>query len=471
MRFFLLLALYLALAAAWAWRLKPEAPAAQDPQRTVKLERLTHYLAKSPAVVVKSILMSIMNISDERLALVDEWLQRPSMEQLRDLTIRDAPMLRSAGNLRDSLLLGWLGQEKAGLATHEAHLMIAAAGDRLDDQMRLYAFETLASRARSEGDADTAMTILDRAADLPRARWSITRSYVQLARERDTPSAALAAVTDWLKKAGENPSAADLEEARELQNHFLLRVNLPEKALDIQLQRLKAIPAEALLPESTLNRALISARAAGQQLQVLPWLERMLDSFSDHALSPEALLTHPDLDSSYLHWLHEYATLADRELPAVRGYETYLRLAATGERSALARLCALAGPAKRSDEAVRFLQRVLAQPALRPTLLTLAQQDALARRTVAEALRNAPADRDLHYAATLAEAAASPGSATSHWQSYLRRFPQDVPAQRRLIQAHLTARQPDLALRVFDSIPPEALNEADHRQRELLSQL
>jgi hypothetical protein len=471
MRFIFLFALYLGLAATWAWRLKPAPETAADPQRIPRLERLTHYLTKSPPEVVTQILMSITTLSDEKLAQVDEWLHRPPMEQLRELTIRDSAMLKSAGTLRDSLLLGWLGQEKATIATHEAHLMIAAAGDRLDDQMRLYAFETLASRARSEGDKDAAMFILDRAASLPRVRWSLIRTYVQLARERDTPAAALGAITDWLKKTGDKTPAADLEEARELQNHFLLRVNRPEEALDLQLQRLKAIPADAPLSEPTLNRALISARAAGQQVQVIPWLERVLASFPENALTPEALLTRPDLDSSYLHWLREYAALADRELPPARGFEACLRLAATGERSALARLCALVESAKRTDEATRFLHLALAQPALRPALLTLAQQDALARRIVAEALRKSPADRDLHYAATLAEAAATPGAAANHWQSYLRRFPQDVPAQRRLIQAHLSARQPDLALRVFDSIAPESLNDDDRHQRELLSQL
>ncbi|MES2599024.1 MAG: hypothetical protein V4662_27095 [Verrucomicrobiota bacterium] len=471
-RFFLLFFLYVGLASVWVWRLQPTAPdTAEDPQRAPRLEKLTTYLTKAPASVVKRILMSISFMPDQRLAQVDAWLSLPPMQQLRELTIRESAMLKGAGTLRDSLLLGWLGQEDTAIITNEAHLMIAASGGRLDDQMRLYAFEVLASRARAEGDLESAMMILDRAAELPRATWAISRSYVQIARSRELHSAALVAITDWLKKAGEAAPASDLDEARELQVQLLVRLSRAEEALDLQLQRLQAIPADAPVPETTLSRALVCARASHQQALLLPWIERLLASFPENTLKPEALLTSPDLDDSYLLWLKEYAVIVDRELPPARAFEVCLRLAATGERGALSRVCALAEDAKALPAATAFLQLALGQPALRPAVLDLAQQDALARRIVTEALRKAPADHDLHFASTLAEAAATPASAAFLWQSYLHRFPSDAPAQRRLIHAHLTARQPDLALRVFESIDPQSLTDADKHQREVLSQL
>ena len=471
-RFLFLVLLYGGLAGAWMWRLKQPDPAlVEDPQRTPRLERLTRYLTKAPPSVVERILLSIAPMPDNRLALVDGWLDLPPMQQLRELTVRDAEMLKGAGTLRDSLLLGWLGQENTTIAPNEAHLMIAASGGRLDDQMRLYAFEVLASRARREGDLESAMSILDRAAELPTARWSITRTYVQIARERDQASAALPAIADWLKKSAKLAPAPDLDEACEIQAHLLVRMNRAEEALDLQLERLKALPKDAPLPESTLNRALLSAHAAHQATLVLPWLERMLASFPENTLKAEELLTHADLDGSYVHWLREYVAIADRELPALRAFEPCLRLAAAGERSALARVCALAEEAKSVPEASQFLKLALAQPTLRPVVLDLAQQDSLARRVVTETLRQSPADHDLHYAATLAEAAAQPGSATAIWQSYLRSFPQDAPARRRLAQAHLTARQPDLALRALEAISPDDLTDADRHQQEVLGQL
>ena len=470
-RFFLLILLYVGLAAAWAWRLKPAPAYVEDPQRQPRLERLTVFLTKAPPVVLERILMSIAPIPDERLALVDAWLKLPPMEQLRELTVRDPAMLKGAGTLRDSLLLGWLGHEKRAIAPHEAHLMIAASGSRLDDQMRLYAFETLAARARRDGDLDGAISILDRAADIPRAKWAVTRTLVQIARERDQSMVALGAINDWLKKVGDKAPAADLDEAREMQVHLMLRLNRPADALDLQLARLEQVPAEAPLPEATLNRALVCARAAQQELKMISWLERQLATFPEHKLKPEELQTRAEVNSEYLHWLKEHASIVDRELPAVRGFEACLRLAAAGERTAISRFCALAEGAKGGEAAVKLLRQLLQQPLLRSAVLELAQQQPLARRAVAEALRAASSDRELHFAATLAEAAAAPGSAPALWQGYLRRFPADAAAQRRLIQAHLAARQPSLALRVFDSMDEQKLTEADRRQRELLGQL
>jgi hypothetical protein len=101
----------------------------------------------------------------------------------------------------------------------------------------------------------------------------------------------------------------------------------------------------------------------------------------------------------------------------------------------------------------------------------LAQSTPLARRVITESLRLEPKNRDLHFSATLAEAASKPASAASLWQAYLKRFPGDTAAARRLIQSHLAAHQPDLALRVFEDLDPKLLTDADRHQRDLLNQL
>ncbi len=468
-KFLLLALLYIALAGAWAWRLRPE-PVVED-LRTPKIERLTRYLVKVPAETAQPILMSIAFLADERLALADEWLRLPPMQQLRELTVRDTPLLRDSGTLRDALLLGWLGQDIKGTSHAEAHLMIAASGDRFDDTMRLYAYETLATRARRQGDLEAAMAILERAIDTPGAKWHLTRTYVQIARERNQPADALAGISEWLKTQGKNATAADLEEARELQTHYLLRLHRSDEALSIHLDRLRQLTPTDPGFQITLNQGLLSARISGQPTQILPWIEKLLATSPEHQQSPAELLKDPEIDSEYRHWLREYTSLADTNLPVQTVLEACLRLAATGEPSVLKRICLLAEEAKRSAQVIDFLGKALSHPALSPTVHSLAQQDALARRVVIEALRQQPSNRDLHYSATLAEAAAKPGSAVSLWQAYLKRFPGDTAAARRLIHCHLAARQPTLALRVFENIDPKLLTEADRHQRDLLNQL
>lgn len=468
-KFLLLSLLYIALAGVWAWRLRP-VPVVED-HRTPRIERLTRYLVKVPRETAQPILMSIAFLADDRLIQVDEWLRLHPMQQLRELTVRDSPMLHHSGSLRDALLLGWLGQGDKGISHAEAHLMIAASGDRFDDTMRLYAYETLATRARSRHDLETAMDILERAIDTPGAKWSLTRTYIQIARERNQPSAALTCVSEWIKTKGKNAAAAELEEARELQTHYLLQLHRSEEALSIHLDRLSHLPPENPGFQTTLNHGLMSARTCGQPTQILPWIEKLLATYPEHKLTPAQLLTQTEIDPEYSHWLHEYTALADGSLPQQSALDACLRVAATGEPSALARICTLAEESKRSTQAIEFLSSALSHPALSPTLHSLAQNNPLARRVVTEALRQQPKNRDLHFSATLAEAAAKPGSATSLWQAYLKHFPSDTAAARRLIQSHLAARQPDRALRVFEDLDPKLLTEADRHQRDLLKQL
>jgi hypothetical protein len=47
------------------------------------------------------------------------------------------------------------------------------------------------------------------------------------------------------------------------------------------------------------------------------------------------------LTADYLHWLSESAFIADSFLPAQQALKACLRLAATGERSALSHICTL----------------------------------------------------------------------------------------------------------------------------------
>jgi hypothetical protein len=63
------------------------------------------------------------------------------------------------------------------------------------------------------------------------------------------------------------------------------------------------------------------------------------------------------------------------------------------------------------------------------------------------------------------------GSATALWLRYLRRFPENLPVTRCLIQAHLHARQPHFALSFYAELDPQSLTFEDKHQLEVLSQL
>jgi len=462
--------LYLLLAGLWTWRLYPEPAVPEDTTRLPRLEKLSRYLMKAPPAVVKPILMSVALLPDTRLAMVDQWLALQPLQQLRELTVKETPMLKKSGSLRDSLLLAWLGQEQLG-SPCESYAMIAAAGDRLDSGMMLYALEKLAAHSNKLGDAAGALPILQRALELPNAPWKTLTSYVQAARDLGQESNALRAVSDWILDHPAAQADEHLMEAREMQMTLMLRLGRTQDAHAQQIDYLKESPATGPLPTPDMDRALVSARAADQQVKLIPWLERQLANFPEHELAAKDLLNKLDSDPDYLHWLAEYAAIADRDLPAAAAFSACIRLAATGQQGALARVCSHAEKAKRLPEAEAFLTLALANPLLRSSLLELAQLEVTALKVVSEALRKSPKDQSLHFAATLAEAAAKPSSAATLWQIYLRRFPADLAAQRRLIQVHVLARQPDLALRVYQSLDRKTLSPEDLRQCAVLRQL
>jgi len=467
----LLLLLYCGLAGVWAWRLRPAALPEADPQRAAMLERAVRFLSKAPPETLQPILMSVALLPDSRLALLDTWLSQPPLQQLRQITVQDSPLVRSSGDLRDALLLAWIGQEKtAPLA--EAHLMITAAGARLDAKVCLYALDQLATRAQAAGQADTAATILHRACSLPTATWESVRRYVQAARATGQQPAALRIVSAWIERHPAEEINTLLDEARDLEMTLQLHMGRAEAALSLQLQLLENAPADRL-PERTLDRALHCARAAAQPLRVLPWIEKHLATFPEHALDWHQLLGRTGIHPDYHRWLQAQAAISDSELPAARAWAAHLRLAAIGDPRALVRLSLLAPAAGQESASQDFLTHALGQPVLRTALLEQAQTpDPLARRTLATALHAAPGDHALHYAATLAKAAnEAPGTAALTWQAYLRRFPEDIPARRRLIQSHLAARQPTLALRAYQELPTAALTAEDRRQKDLLRQL
>lgn len=471
-RFRLVILLYVLLAVMWAWRLQPARSQLADELRTQRLDKLTRYLVLAPKETLPSLLISVARMSDEKLVQVEDWLSRPSLQQLRLLTIEPTPMLENAGTLREALLLGWLGQ-KALPAPLPAHFMIAAAGDKLDDTMRLFSFRRLSDHAMSLGDKSTAQLILSRACELPIADWSMVLELVRLSQLQGQKNVALVTLGRWIERQDRKKQTSEISDARRLYASLLLRSGRALEALSHLQAILKAVPANHALPARDLELALVCAQSADQGLTMQPWLQRQLSFFPENILSPEELLEKACIAPDYRHWLSESASIADRWLSAPQAYDLCLRLAAAGEGSALSRICALAAPAKRVDDTTRFLHAVLKSPtALQPALLELAQTDTLARRVVTEVLQQRPDDQALHYAATLAASAqARPGSAAAIWLSYLRRFPGDLPATRRLIQAHLHARQPHIARRVYDGLDPQSLTAEDRHQLEILSQL
>ncbi|MBB5036884.1 hypothetical protein [Prosthecobacter dejongeii] len=466
----LLLLLYTALVAVWVLRLAPPSNknvVAEESTSQERQEKIAAYLAKAPKDTAMPALMRLMRLPEDQLQALSDWVNLPAISQVRQLTVQQAPISKLGPEWGEALLQTLLGHARP-MNLMEAHLMIAASGDRLRDEARLEALQALARKALAQGDSADATTILGRACELPSANWETLQTLAQACRRGNHPAPALKALQIWIQRNVDGPDSA-LEEARDLELSLMLDADLTAEALSLQLSHLTG---KAPYPERALDRTFLAARRAHQGSRFLPILERHLQSFPEHVVEASKLAFQSQVNADYLRWLSAHAAICDDEQPGAFAFQSYLRLAAARVPHALPRLCALATTSALKAQAEQALALALERPEMQLTFLQLAQTDAIAKKVLATKLRLSPHNRELHFTATLAAVTHQNNASTAIlWQEFLHRFPGDISGQRRLIQAYIQEGQPALALRAYAAIPTKALTEEDQRQQEILRQL
>lgn len=471
----LLLLLYMTLAGVWVWRLAPRPAPPSDDLRVEQQERIAAFLAKAPKDTAMPALMRLARMPDADVQVLDSWLDLPPLEQVRQLTVQKGEVARLGPDWAHALMQTWLAHGPV-VNLDEAHLMIAAAGERLSDSARHESLQQLARLALRHGESDDAVTILGRACELPGASWDTLLQLTAACRAAHRPAPALKAISLWIQRGSTSRSGATdelLEEARDLELALMLEAGNIDEALSLQLSRLTAA---APYPARDLDRAWLAARQAHQGSRFLPALERHLATYPEQRLSLTELAGQKEIPVEYLRWLGCHAAICDEEQPVGLALTSYLRLAAGRVAAALPRVCVLAVKATPAlqKQAAEMLSLALDRAEMQTTVLNLAQEDAVARRIVETRLRQAPQNQALQYAATLAAATAALRKNTSVsllWLDFLRRFPEDLSGRRRLIQAYIQDQQPALALKAYTGIPSRDLTAEDRQQQDLLRQM
>lgn len=465
----LLLVLYTLLAAAWIWRSNQSnaGPMAQDGRLQMQ-EEIAGYFLKAPKDHAMPALMGLVSLPDEELNALSNWVRMAPVSQIRQLTVQPGPVDKLGPEWREFLLDTWLVHE-APVDLLEAHLMVAAAGDRLNADARRGALEYLANRALAQGASADAVTILGRANELEGATWETLKKLATACRTAQNTAPALRALSIWINRHKIEDMHPALEEARDLELSLMLEAGLAPEALSLHLDQFLG---HAPYPERMLDRAFLAARHAHQGSRLLPVLERHLETFPEHEMTAAHLTQESRIHPDYLRWLACHAAICDEEQPGSVAFKSYLRLAAARDPKALPRLCLLAATPGMKEEAGQALRSALDQAEMQLTALQLAQKDPIAQKVLSDRLRAAPENQSLHFAATLAAAAArTSGSTAILWQDYLRRFPGDLAARRRLIQAYIEEQQPALALRAYEQLPKDKLTEDERQEQDLLRQL
>lgn len=463
----LLIFSYSMLAIAWGWRLR--ANDAPPPRENLLLDAtrmaLATSLAHAPRHLQKAAIFQLALLPDCELEALHTWRQEVPEQRLRQLTVQKGP-LPAPCPLNTALLFVEFTRADAPLVD-DSRLLVSASGDRIEETDKIKALELLASQALATHELSLAVEIHERACESPAATWQTVLNLTEASRIARRPAAALRVVNDWLYEAPPRLDESQREDALDLQITLLLEGSHYAEASRVSLDSLRALKPADTIPPRLMQRALLATRAARESAELLPWIERQLRTFSEHQLSLPDLASAKIIDTEYRHWLNEGASIADLNHQTSIACELFFRLAAIGETRVLARLHALATQIGRGKELSEVLTRL--QNRFSPVQLaqSLADGDApaAARALLAPHLQSLPDDRAAWRLLTHIDISLrGEPAAAMLWESFLKRFPDDVPALQQLSQVQIAASQPSHALHTLQSIPGAQLDEATLRR-------
>lgn len=472
----LLILLYTALAAAWGWRLRSNEPAPPDEALQKTRTAIVRQIAKLPRHRMQPAIFQLGMLPEKDVLALGAWLEQPAVLRLRQITIQNGPV-HTPSPVNNALLLSEIAKSGAP-SVDEMRLLVAASGDRLEEPVKVEALVALAKEARKDNDDSLATDILLRACDSPAATWDTVLELAAASRAAHRPAAALRIVTLWLDNATNRLTAKQQPEALDLQSTLLIEGGRHAEASRIALDALRALPAKAAIPEAMLERALRTASAAGEVSELAPWIERHLRSMPEHASTWEQFVSGKTVGETYTRWLYHAASIADRQHESGGAADWFFRLAATGDLRVLGRLHTLTRQVGQEKDFQKLLDGLRQRP-----------QDAFDSITLARALSAGGAPSAAHdllvthlkeheddraAAFTLAEidqTMRGSGSAAPIWEGFLKRFPGDVPALRRVTAIYLGAGQHTAALRALQQIPTAQLDEPTLRQIAALAEM
>ncbi|MBN8417441.1 MAG: hypothetical protein J0L73_00850 [Verrucomicrobia bacterium] len=452
----LLIFSYTMLAVAWGWRLLANDPSSPKENPLLASTRTT--IASSLAQVPKHLQLPAMfqlgMLPDQELEALHTWQKASPEQRLRQLTVQHGP-LHTPSPLNTALLFVELTRADAPLID-DSRLLVSASGDRIEGTHKIEALELLASQAMATGERILAIEIHERACESPAATWQNVLNLTEAARIIRRPTAALRVVNEWLSATPPRLDDTERETALDLQISLLLEGSRHAEASRVTLDSLRALKPADAIPPNLMRRALLATRAAGESAELLPWIERRLRTCAEHQRSLKELASATAIDPEYRRWLNEGASIADLNHQTSIACDLYLRLAAIGETHVLARLHALATQMGRGKELAEVLSSLQARfsPVQLAQALTEGDAPAAARALLLSHLQSSPADRPGWRLLTQLDIMLrGESTAPALWESFLKRFPDDVTALQQLTRLQVSAAQPSQALRTLQSIP------------------
>ena len=450
--------LFLLMGAAWVWRLHP-GPAVTDPsvaERGRLLESLTPVLVHAPEDFRLSAMTSLAWLPDETLAAISEWRFEPPDRQIRLLTVQKGPV--ESGPLHAGLLFSVLQTSNAH-SLEGTHLMIAAAGERLPDSLKIEALKILAAKAFGAQKPVEAVEILDRAVRLASGRWEIVTHAVEACRQARRPDLALRVVQSRLEDESHPLDAEHHQEAMAMETHLMLQSGQARDALSHALEDTKKLKGRSLA--GAFERLALAASHAGLSVEAIAPFDAWLDSFAFHKLNPVELIHLKGDRSGYLRALELHARLSDEAGDARRARDSLLRLAALGDMRFADRMADLCAEEPR-DGGWNELRAELKDACVAGTKAADFGQWKVAVDLFALHLERHPDHRDAAFelAAIRGRQANTAAERVRVWDSFVRDHLGDAPGVKALASALEDAGQPQVAFRTLGTLADEDRDEA-----------
>ena len=424
-------------------------------------ERIANLLLNGLAGTGKTVDDRVLrNLSAEQLGVLGQLLRLTPREQLHAIF---AP---GRGPKYDQLIHGLvLGaiQYVDVIPPAEAWEIVSPELMKLSEGQQMDILQLLAHNSLALNSPRLAAQLLIKASALPSATAEQVRRMGDACRWCSQSLRGALEIRRWTRQ---HPDAPEISDLLGFARVLALEGGNAPMALEIQLLRLELLAAANGLtaPEMTETNSL--AQQSGKTVSILPWIQRYVETLSEHQLDWKALRaavqTDPDSLAEYRKWLTQLAQVSDWNSAFSTSFDMHLRLAAMGDLHSLDRCMELAGFLGRSADLVPVLQAMQPLPEREQTQIVLAKMlaglgdDEAARPLYSDWVRKHPKDRQAAFEyACLVEDLGEEDAAAEAFFEFVQHFPDDVPGMKKLAEGRIRQGRFDEALAVYGKMRAE----------------
>jgi len=412
----------------------------------------------------------IRNLSADQLTLLSNLLRLTPREQLNMIFSRDR--LPQYNLIVHGVAMAAMRYVDV-IPPAEAWRLVQPHLSRIGGRQQEEICQLLAANSLALGQQAQAATILAHAARLPDSGWIVCRNMALAYRWSAQTQKGTQQLSAWIKSHRKSAAASDLKQARSLGREMALEAGSPAIALDFCIDEMSALGSADSIPAETIKAAYDLSLQCGRTRDVIPWLQRYVDTMPESTIDWKDLqrkaAKDPGSVEEFRHWSGLLAQFCDWNSDFERSYDQHFRLAAAGSLESLDRCIALTdflGCDQETADLLGTLKPFTTRPATQMVLARLLAslgRDEDAKSLYDQWLAAHPDDAAARYEhACLLEDMGDEEASLQALAEFVRRFPKDTAGVKKLAEARIRAGQYGEAVALY-----AALDSTDHDPQTL----